>query len=91
MARARRLGKNLHSAVANGTDSAGKEKKDPEKDYKDLLKSEVKSTRMLWDDFRRAWKKDRRFFAFGKDDRQREKAFRTYQRELGERESPRCP
>lgn len=63
------------------------EKRDPEKEYRDLLKAEVKSTRMSWDDFKRAWKKDRRFFAFGRDDRQREKAFRAYQKELGERRS----
>jgi transcription elongation regulator 1 len=63
------------------------EKPDPEKEYRELLKAEVKSTRMPWDDFKRAWKKDRRFFAFGRDDRQREKAFRAYQKELGERRS----
>ncbi|KAJ9098802.1 hypothetical protein QFC19_006279 [Naganishia cerealis] len=80
VARARRLGK---STPASG--SAAAEKRDPEKAYRELLKAEVKSTRMLWDDFRRAWKKDRRFFEFGKDDRQREKTFRNYQKELGER------
>lgn len=78
VARARRLGK---SATVSSTTS---EKRDPEKAYRELLKAEVKSTRMIWDDFRRAWKKDRRFFEFGKDDRQREKAFRSYQKELGE-------
>lgn len=90
-ARAKRLGKSVGSTAVNGaSDSASppaEDKKDPEKEYQALLKAEVKSTRLLWEDFRRAWKKDRRFFAFGKDDRQREKAFRQYQRELGERES----
>ncbi|KAJ9112177.1 hypothetical protein QFC20_002358 [Naganishia adeliensis] len=80
VARARRLGKSSSSMTTEQ-----QEKRDPEKEYRDLLKAEVKSTRMSWDDFKRAWKKDRRFFAFGRDDRQREKAFRAYQKELGER------
>lgn len=89
-ARARRLGKSVGSSAVDqggsGTSTEETTKKDPEKEYQALLKAEVKSTRLLWEDFRRAWKKDRRFFAFGKDDRQREKVFRQYQRELGERE-----
>lgn len=80
VARARRLGK------SSSTIASGVEKRDPEKEYRELLKTEVKSTRMAWEDFKRAWKKDRRFFAFGKDDRQREKAFKAYLKELGERE-----
>lgn len=39
---------------------------------------------MRFDDFRKAWKKDRRFFGFGRDDREREKAFKAWLRELGE-------
>lgn len=52
--------------------------------YDLLLKQEVTSTRTTWDEFRRKWKKDRRFFAFS-DDREREKVFRSWVRELGER------
>ncbi|KAF8639823.1 hypothetical protein AX17_001079 [Amanita inopinata Kibby_2008] len=58
---------------------------DPKVDYEKLLKEEVKSTRTTWTDFRRAWKKDRRFYGWGRDDREREKRFRDYMKELGEK------
>jgi FF domain len=44
----------------------------------------VKSTRVSWSDFRRQWKKDRRFYGWGRDDREREKRFRAFLKELGE-------
>ncbi|WWD17407.1 hypothetical protein CI109_101848 [Kwoniella shandongensis] len=78
--RARRL--NKATPGAGGADS---KKADPERDYKALLREEVTSTRTRWDDFRRKWKKDRRFYGFGRDDHQREKVFKTHLRELGER------
>lgn len=79
--RARRLKK------TSATTSAAETKKaDPEKGYKALLREDVTSTRTRWDDFRRKWKKDRRFYAFGRDDREREKVFKTHLKELGERE-----
>ncbi|PWN36888.1 uncharacterized protein FA14DRAFT_117587 [Meira miltonrushii] len=53
--------------------------------YRTLLESEVTSTRTHWDDFRKSWKRDRRFFAFGRDEREREKEFRNWLKELGER------
>ncbi|KAH9965878.1 Hsp90 protein-domain-containing protein [Russula dissimulans] len=62
-----------------------KEKEDPKKEFENLLTTEVKSTRMSWNDFRRQWKKDRRFYGWGRDDREREKRFREFLRELGER------
>jgi len=74
----------LAGAAAGG--SAAVEKKDPEREFKDLLKAEVKSTRMRFEDFKKSWKKDRRYFGWGRDDREREKTFKTYQKELGERE-----
>lgn len=40
---------------------------------------------MHWEDFRRDHKKDTRFRSFGRDDREREKAFKGWLRELGER------
>ncbi|EDR12401.1 glu-rich pro-rich WW domain-containing protein [Laccaria bicolor S238N-H82] len=63
-----------------------KEKRDadPAGEYDRLLREEVKSTRASWTDFRRAWKKDRRFYGWGRDDREREKRFKEYLRELGE-------
>lgn len=64
---------------------AAKAKADPEKDYRALMREEVTSTRTRFDDFRRKFKKDRRFWAFGRDDREREKAFKVHLRELGER------
>lgn len=50
------------------------------------MKTEVKSTRTSWTEWRRQWKKDRRFYGWGKDDREREKKFRDYLKELGESE-----
>lgn len=44
------------------------------------------STRTTWDEFRRKWKKDRRFFGFGRDDKEREKVFKEWRNTLGERE-----
>jgi hypothetical protein len=67
--------------------SSAKREKDlanPEEAFERLLKEEVKSTRTSWTDFRRTWKKDRRFWGWGRDDRQREKRFREYLKELGE-------
>ncbi|KAJ7904478.1 hypothetical protein B0H14DRAFT_2663034 [Mycena olivaceomarginata] len=46
---------------------------------------EVKSTRTSWSDFRRTWKKDRRYYGWGRDDREREKKFREWIKELGEK------
>ncbi|WVW83765.1 hypothetical protein I302_105786 [Kwoniella bestiolae CBS 10118] len=78
--RARRLAK------ASGSSSAGDKKKaDPEREYRALLREEVTSTRTRWDDFRKKWKKDRKFYGYGRDDRDREKVFKAHLRELGER------
>lgn len=59
---------------------------DPNEGFGRLLREEVKSTRTSWTDWRRAWKKDRRFYGWGRDDREREKRFREYLKELGESE-----
>ncbi|KAH7326818.1 hypothetical protein B0J17DRAFT_741198 [Rhizoctonia solani] len=56
----------------------------PEAAYEALLHGEVKSTRTQWDEFRRKWKKDRRFYGYGRDDKEREKKFRAWLVELGE-------
>lgn len=57
---------------------------DPKDEFDRLLREEVKSTRTSWTDFRKAWKKDRRFYGWGRDDREREKRFRDYLKELGD-------
>ncbi|KAI0353522.1 hypothetical protein OH77DRAFT_1406667 [Trametes cingulata] len=57
---------------------------DPRQEFERLLKEEVKSTRTSWTEWRRQWKKDRRFYGWGRDDREREKRFREYLKELGE-------
>ncbi|KAH0839764.1 Hsp90 protein-domain-containing protein [Lanmaoa asiatica] len=57
----------------------------PKEEFNSLLHDEVKSTRTVWIDFRRTWKKDRRFYGWGRDDREREKRFRDYLKELGEK------
>ncbi|WVQ72531.1 hypothetical protein IAR50_002088 [Cryptococcus sp. DSM 104548] len=71
----------------NKTTTGASEKKssDPEKGYKELLEKEVTSTRTRWDDFRKKWKKERKFYAFGRDDHQREKVFKQWLRDLGEK------
>lgn len=63
-----------------------KDVSDPKQEYERLLNTEVTSTRASWTDFKRQWKKDRRFYGWGRDDREREKRFRDYLKELGERE-----
>jgi len=75
--RARRLGKNAPAESSK--------KSDPEREYKALMREEITSTRARFDDFRRKFKKDKRFYYFGRDDREREKAFKVHLRELGER------
>lgn len=60
------------------------EKEDPKEEFERLLREEVKSTRTSWSDFRRTWKKDRRFYGWGRDEREREKRFREFLKELGE-------
>ncbi|KAN0097613.1 Hsp90 domain containing protein [Tylopilus felleus] len=57
----------------------------PKEEFDALLHEQVKSTRTIWSDFRRAWKKDRRFYGWGRDDREREKRFKDYLKELGEK------
>jgi hypothetical protein len=84
--RQRRLGKNAAKSSSGSTQVAESTKADPEREYKALMREDVTSTRTRWDDFRKKWKKDRRFYSFGRDDREREKAFKTHLKELGERE-----
>ncbi|KAG5636611.1 hypothetical protein H0H81_007408 [Sphagnurus paluster] len=62
-----------------------KEVTNPIYDFERLLQNEVKSTRTSWTEFRRAWKKDRMFYGWGRDDREREKKFREFIKELGEK------
>ncbi|KAK0531788.1 hypothetical protein OC835_001513 [Tilletia horrida] len=53
--------------------------------FRELLEAEVKSTRTKWADFLKAHKRDRRFLGYGRSDRDREKAFKDWLVELGER------
>ena len=48
-----------------------KEKEDPKEEFERLLNEEVTSTRTSWTDFRRKWKKDRRFYGWGRDGSER--------------------
>lgn len=61
-----------------------KDAANPKEEYERLLREEVKSTRTNWSEFRRTWKKDRRFWGWGRDDRERERRFREYVKDLGE-------
>ncbi|KAG8910155.1 hypothetical protein FRC01_006498 [Tulasnella sp. 417] len=56
--------------------------------YGGLLRDELKSARTSWDEWRKKWKKDRRFFGFGRDDREREKTFKEWRNSLGEPKFP---
>lgn len=85
--RQRRLNKGANATAGASTSQAELKKPDPERDYKALLREDVTSTRTRWDDWRKKWKKDRRFYAFGRDDREREKVFKQHLKELGERKS----
>ncbi|KAL9934874.1 hypothetical protein V8E36_005950 [Tilletia maclaganii] len=57
----------------------------PLQGYRELLEAEVKSTRTRWPDFLAAHKRDRRFLSYGRSDRERERAFKDWLVELGER------
>lgn len=61
------------------------QKKDSKAEFEHLLREEVTSTRTSWTEWRRTWKKDRRFWGWGRDDRERERRFRDWVKELGER------
>ena len=65
-----------------------KETINPKEEFDRLLRDEVKSTRTSWTEWRRQWKKDRRFYGWGRDEREREKRFRDYLKELGESKAP---
>lgn len=56
----------------------------PKEEFDSLLHEEVKSTRTSWNEFRRTRKKDRRFYGWGRDDREHEKRFKECLKELGE-------
>lgn len=60
---------------------------DPKEEFERLLREQVTSTRASWSDFRRAWKKNRQFYSWGRDDYDREKRFKAFLRELGESRS----
>ncbi|CCL99417.1 uncharacterized protein FIBRA_01435 [Fibroporia radiculosa] len=62
-----------------------KDAANPKEEFERLLRNEVKSTRTSWTEWRRQWKKDRRFYGWGRDEREREKRFRDYLKELGEK------
>lgn len=57
----------------------------PPEAYRSLLIEAVTSTRTHWEEFRTKYKKDPRFRNFGRDDREREKTFKSWLKELGER------
>ncbi|BGP47585.1 hypothetical protein JCM10450v2_003448 [Rhodotorula kratochvilovae] len=60
-------------------------KVDPLTAYRALLLTAVTSTRTHFSDFKRAHQKDARYREFGKTEGDREKEFKKYLRELGER------
>ncbi|CAD6581997.1 MAG: hypothetical protein CYPHOPRED_001762 [Cyphobasidiales sp. Tagirdzhanova-0007] len=62
----------------------GETKVNPATAYRALLVAEVTSTRTHWEDFRKKFKRDSRFRDYGRDDREKEKGFRNWLRDLGE-------
>jgi hypothetical protein len=77
--------KTTATAPTEHTSSTTKDKEALKEAFQELLCTTVTSTRLTWDEWRKAFKKDRRFFEFGRDDREREKTFRAWLRELGEK------
>lgn len=79
-ARAQRAAKT--AAIKEETESAKVSEGEKDKEaYAKLLREEVTSTRATWHEFRRKWKKDRRFFGWA-GERERERAFRDWVRDL---------
>lgn len=74
--RAQRLAK--AAAVKEQALATGDKDKDA---YYQLLKDEVSSTRTSWTEFRKKWKKDRRFFGWSGEN-EREKVFREWLKDL---------
>ena len=77
--------KTTAAASTEQTSSTTKDKETLKAAFQELLRTTATSTRLTWDEWRKVHKKDRRFFEFGRDDREREKAFRAWLRELGEK------
>ena len=77
--------KGTAATSAEQTSSTTKDKETLKAAFQELLRTTATSTRLTWDEWRKAHKKDRRFFEYGRDDREREKAFRSWLRELGEK------
>jgi len=77
--------KNTAAASTEPGSSTTKDKETLRTAFQELLRTTATSTRLTWDEWRKEHRKDRRFFEFGRDDREREKAFRSWLRELGEK------
>ncbi|GJJ06330.1 hypothetical protein Clacol_000521 [Clathrus columnatus] len=68
------------ASIKEETSNTGETDKDV---YHRLLREEVSSTRTLWSDFRRKWKKDRRFYGWA-GEKEREKAFKSWIKNLAD-------
>ncbi len=74
----------IAAEAASGAGSSSSTQPSPKEEFEKLLKEEVKSTRTSWTEWRRTWKGNRRFYGWGRDDREREKCFREWLKDLGE-------
>lgn len=83
--KAREKRKVTAAVSAEQSSSTTKDKETLKAAFHDLLRTTATSTRLTWDEWRKVHKKDRRFFEYGRDDREREKTFRSWLRELGEK------
>ncbi|KAM0752098.1 hypothetical protein T439DRAFT_379217 [Meredithblackwellia eburnea MCA 4105] len=72
-------------AAKKAAAEAGAPKADPLEAYRALLSSVVTSTRTHFSDFKKAHGKDPRFREFGKTEGEKEKVFKGFLRELGEK------
>lgn len=73
------------ATTTNPNASMTKQSQTPLEAYQSLLSSTVTSTRTTYTQFRNQVKKDRRFFSFGRDEREREGVFRSFLKDLGEK------
>ena len=76
--------KTTAAASAEQASGTAKDKEALKAAFQELLRTTATSTRLTWDEWRKEHKKNRAFFEFGRDDREREKTFRSWLRELGE-------
>ncbi|SCZ93800.1 BZ3500_MvSof-1268-A1-R1_Chr6-3g08893 [Microbotryum saponariae] len=75
----------IRAAKAKAAAEGSLPKLDPLTSYRELLETAVTSTRTHYSDFKRRYHKDPRFRNFGKTEGEKEKVFKQWLRDLGEK------